>query len=37
MGTEELMNEDLNYYSYYGYKVTFVGRNTRLVVISWHG
>lgn len=37
MGTEKLMNEVLNYYSYYGYKVTFVERNTRLVVISWYG
>lgn len=35
IGTEELTNEILNYYSYYGYKVTFTKHSTRIVFISW--
>ena len=37
MGTENLENEILNYYSYYGYKVTFLRQSSRIVMISWGG
>lgn len=36
MGTERLMTEISNYYSYYGYKITFARHSTRLVIISWY-